>query len=319
MTDPAQDSESSLANRFTRAVVFVNVHSGRGKSRRRLPLFVQVFRAYGIAVEIIETSSAEDLAVQAEQQIRAGAQLLFSAGGDGTCQGLVNSAFGHNVVLGLIPAGGGNDFARALGLPQNPIAALQASLAGEPRAIDLVKVRTGDGRERLYLGGGGIGLDAATAHLASTRYRNWPGRTRYVASAIRAYASCVPIRIRISLESDPHESAWESALFACVLNTPTFGAGIRIVPTAKIDDGVLNLAVLDDLRIGRLLRLLPQLALRGTVNLPALRTVTVRKLRIETDAPNLFQGDGELLGPTPVDIEIVPGATRFLAPRPPKH
>jgi diacylglycerol kinase (ATP) len=315
MTNTAQNSVSALANRFTRAVAFVNVQSGCGKSRELLPMIEREFLGRGIPVEIIETAGGEDLAIQAQQQIRAGTRLLFSVGGDGTCQRLVNIAYGHDVVLGLIPAGGGNDFARALGLPNNPIAALQATLAGEPRAVDLVKVCTADGRGRFYLGGGGIGLDAAAAHHASSRYRNWPGRTRYVASAIRAYASCLPIRIRITPEPFEGESVWQSVLLASVLNTPTFGAGIHIAPTAKIDDGLLNLVLLDDLRIGRLLRLLPQLALRGTLNLPALRTMIVRKVQIETDPPTIFHGDGELLGLTPVEIEVVPRAIQFLAPK----
>jgi len=315
MTTPAQDSESSPAIRFTHAVVFLNSRSGHGKSRQYLPSIEQEFSARGVSADIIETATADDLETHTQRQIHAGAQLLFSAGGDGTCQGLVNSAFGHNVVLGLIPTGGGNDFARALGLPPDPVAALRMSLAGEPRAVDLAKVRTSDGRERFYLGGGGVGLDAAAAQYASTHYRNWSGRTRYIASAIRAYASCVPLRTRIVLESTQGEPAWQLALLACVLNTPTFGAGIRVVPTAKIDDGLLDLALLEELTVGRLLRLLPQLALRGTLDLPTLRRFTVSKMRIETDPPSLFHGDGELLGMTPVEIEVVPRAIKFLAPK----
>ncbi|HLZ13351.1 MAG TPA: YegS/Rv2252/BmrU family lipid kinase [Candidatus Acidoferrum sp.] len=313
MTKLAKDSESSVANRFTRAVVFVNVHSGRGRSSKFLPRFGPVFRSHGISVETIETSSAEELTAHAKQQIGAGVRLFFSAGGDGTCQGLVNAVYGNDVVVGLIPAGGGNDFARALGLPANPISALHVGLAGEPRPVDLVKIVTADGRVRLYLGGGGIGLEAATAQHASTRYRNWPGRLRYLAAAIRAYAACEPSRIRITLEPAEGAAVWQSALLASVLNTPTFGAGIRIAPTAKIDDGLLNLVLLDELRVGRLLLLLPRLALRGTLNLPALRTMTVRRLRIETERPAMFEGDGELLGPTPVEIEVVPRAMQFLA------
>jgi len=315
MTKPAQDSESSPAIRITRAVVFFNSRSGRGKARRYLSSIEQEFCNRGISVDIIETASADDLAGHAQRQIQAGGKSLFAAGGDGTCQGLVNSAFGHDVVLGLIPTGGGNDFARALGLPLDPIAALRASLEGKPRAVDLVKVRTSDGREHFYLGGGGVGLDAAAAQYASTHYRNWRGRTRYIASAIRAFASSEPLRTRVTLESAQGESVWQSALLASVLNTPTFGAGIRLIPTAKIDDGLLNLALLEELSAGWLLRLLPQLALRGSLNLPTLRTFRVSKLRIETDPPSLFEGDGELLGMTPVEIEVVPRAMNFLAPQ----
>ncbi len=315
MTKCSQCSESSPANRFTRAAVFANIRSDRGKSRRLAAKIRDEFLARGIAVEVMETASAEELDFHARQQIQAGTPLLFAVGGDGTCQGLVNAAYGHDVVLGIIPTGGGNDFAQALGLPKDPIAALRSALAGESRAIDLVKVCTGAGHVRLYLGGGGIGLDAAAAQHAASSFKNWPGRWRYIASAIRAYIGCAPGRIRITQLPSEEESVWELAILASVVNTPTLGAGIRIAPAAKIDDGELNLVLLGDLQLGRLLRLLPQLALRGTLNLPSLRTTNVRKLRIEADPPSMFHGDGELLGLTPVEIEVVPRAVEFLAPK----
>jgi len=315
MTTLAQDSEPAHTNRFNRAVVFVNTQSGRRRSRALLPQIGLAFRTSGIDCEILETGSAADLMNQARHQVRAGAELLFAAGGDGTLQGLVNSALGQNVVLGIIPAGGGNDFARALGLPRDPLAALKVALSGEPRAVDLAKVRTGDGRECLYLGGGGVGLDAAAAAYAGGPCRNFPGRTRYVAAALRAYFSYRPRRVRVTFESDNTDRVWQSAVLASVLNTPTFGAGIRLAPGAQIDDGVLEFIFLEELRFGQLLRALPRLALQGSINLPGLHTRSARKLRIEVDPPATFQGDGELLGSTPVEIEIVPRATRFLAPR----
>ena len=280
-----------------------------------IPQIRDEFLVRGIPVEVIETASADELAFHARQQIHSGTPLLFAVGGDGTCQGLVNAAYGHDVVLGIIPAGGGNDFAQALGLPKDPIAALRSALAGEPRFIDLVKACTSTGHVRFYLGGGGIGLDAAAAEHAASSFKNWPGRFRYIASAIRAYSGCAPGRIRITQLAPEEESVWELALLASVVNTPTFGAGIRIAPAAKIDDGELTLVLLEDLQLGRLLRILPQLALRGTLNLPSLRITTVRKLRIEADPPRMFHGDGELLGLTPVEIEVMPRAAEFLGPK----
>jgi len=315
MTTPAQDSEPAHANRFNRASVFVNAQSGRRRSGALLPEIERAFRASGIDCEILQTASAADLANQARHQIRAGVELLFAAGGDGTLQALVNSTFGHNVVLGVIPAGGGNDFARALGLPRDPVAALKAALSGEPRAVDLVKVRTGDGRECLYLGGGGVGLDAAAAAYAGGRCRNLPGRLRYVAAALLAYFSYQPRRVRVTFESDDTDQVWQSAVLASVLNTPTFGAGIRLAPSAQIDDGVFEFIFLEELRFGQLLRVLPRLAFQGSINLPGLQIRHARKLRIEVDPPVIFHGDGELLGNSPVEIEVVPRAMRFLAPR----
>jgi len=314
MTTPAQDSDPPHTNRFNRAAVFVNAQSGRRRSRALQPEIERAFRTSGIACEILQTASAADLMNQARHQVRAGAELLFAAGGDGTLQGLVNSAFGENVVLGIIPVGGGNDFARALGLPHDPLAALKVALSGEPRAVDLVKARTRDARECLYLGGGGVGLDAAAAAYAGGPCRSLPGRTRYVAAALGAYFLYQPRSVRVTFESDD-VGQWQSAVLASVLNTPTFGAGIRLAPSAQIDDGVFEFVFLEELRFGQLLRVLPRLALQGGINLPGLHIRRARRLRIEVDPPATFHGDGELLGSSPVEIEIVPRAMRFLAPK----
>ena len=279
-----------------------------------MPLLGQAFVSHGIVPEIFETSSANELGFQTSQQIHQGTRLLFAVGGDGTLQGLVNAAFGSDVVLGVVPTGGGNDFARALGLPRDPVAALVAALSGEARFVDLARVRTADGKERLYLGGGGIGLDAESARHASTRYQNWPGRTRYIASALSAFFTRKSNCVRVTFENSK-ESPWRNSTLACVLNTPTFGAGIQLTPNARINDGLLDFAFLEELRFGELLRVLPRLAIHGTLDLPKLQTMQIHKVRLETKSIAYFQGDGEILGPTPVEIEVVPNAVQFLAPK----
>jgi len=118
-------------------------------------------------------------------------------GGDGTFQALANTAFGAGVFLGVLPVGGGNDFAASLGLPDDPLKAADAILRGEPRFVDLLRVRTDEGRIRLYAGGGGIGLDAQAARYASGTYRRFPGRSRYIASALRALVGFVPFEVRV--------------------------------------------------------------------------------------------------------------------------
>ena len=313
---PNSEGASRIVTEIGSALVFANTQAGRGKTHGLIPLLEREFRKNCISAEIRTPSNSNDMESQVKDSIQRGARLLFAVGGDGTLQALVNAAFGHDVVLGVIPAGGGNDFARALGLPRQPLAALNIAITGKPRLVDLVAVRTSDGRQRLYLGGGGVGLDADTARLTGSRYKNWPGRSRYLAAAIRAYATHKPRRIRVTFESSSGTATWQKSVLACVLNTPTFGAGIRLAPNAHIDDGLLDLVFLEELGLARLLRVLPQLALHGRLQIPQLRTVQFRKLHLETETQTYFHGDGELLGLTPVEIEVAPGAARFLAPKP---
>jgi YegS/Rv2252/BmrU family lipid kinase len=311
------DDSTQIVAPFDRAVVFTNANAGHGKSRKFLPALKQEFQKHAIIAQFQETSSRSDLESQAAQAIQNGERVLLAVVGDGTLQGLVNAANGRDVLLGVIPAGGGNDFARALGFPINTVAAFHALLRGEPRAVDLVRIRTNQGQERLYLGGGGIGLDADAARLAGTRYRNWPGRLRYLSAAVDAYLSHKPRRIRVAFDSADGAEAgvWQDAILACVLNTPAFGAGIRLSPHAHINDGLLDFAFLEKLSFSSLLRILPRLALRGTLHLQQLRIKQFRAMSMETDPPVAFYGDGELLGMTPVKIEVLPAAAKFLAPR----
>jgi len=216
-------------------------------------------------------------------------------------------------MIGILPAGGGNDFAAALGLPSDPVSAAQIILKGKPRYVDLVRVRTADGRTRLYAGGGGIGLDAEAARFASGLYRRLPGRLRYIASALRALSEHLPLRVRLEFPEETLPPVETFALLAGVLNTPTYGAGLRLAPDARIDNGLLHVVLFGDLSALNVLRLLPRLIASGDLRTSRVKRWTVKAVRMSADRPCLFHGDGEILGPAPVEIEVVPNAIRVLA------
>jgi diacylglycerol kinase (ATP) len=104
------------------------------------------------------------------------------------------------------------------------------------------------------------------------------------------------------------------ALLAAVLNTPSYGAGIRLAPEALLDDGWLDAVIVGNLSVLQVLALLPRLLKSGELRTPHVKRLRVRAVKFTTDRPCLFHGDGEILGPTPVEIEIVAGAVRVLEP-----
>ena len=307
--------ELSFVSRKAPAIVFVNPSAGSGHTQAHLPRIKNLFAARQFHAEFVFTSSLEELESRTRAAIAAGRRVLFAVGGDGTLQGLVNAAYGSNVVLGILPAGGGNDFAAALGIPKNPSAAVEVILDGQPRVVDLLRARTADGRERLYVGGGGVGLDADAARYAAS-YRPVPGRLRYVLAAIRALLEFKPLIVRAQFPSNESSPIEQRVLVAAVLNTPTYGAGIRLVPMAQIDDGFLTAILVKDLSALQVLRLIPRLLTRGTLPEPYLQRVRAKCVRLISSRPCLFHGDGEILGPAPVDIEVIPRAIRILAPAP---
>lgn len=296
------------------AVVFVNAAAGGGRARKCLLKLRELFRDREVPAEFIFTESAEHLAAHANEAIKNGIRLLVAFGGDGTFQGLVNAAHGADVVLGILPGGGGNDLASALRLPRDPLAAASMILNGRPIAIDVARARTGDGRKRIYVGGGGLGIDAEAAQFASTTFRNFPGRSRYIASALRALTTYQRSDVRAEFPENALPTIEMNAVVAAVLNTPTYGAGIRLAPGAQINDGMLDLAIVEGMGRLSILRLLPGLLKDGELGTARIRRQRARKFRVATREPRMFHGDGEILGATPVEIETLPGAVRVLAP-----
>jgi YegS/Rv2252/BmrU family lipid kinase len=296
--------------------VFVNTAAGGRRGCACALRIRNLFRELRFPAEFLVTKNSEEIQSNVRQAIANKCKLLLAMGGDGTFQGLVNAAFGEDVVLGILPTGGGNDFAVALGLPGDPVIAARAVAGGQPRWVDLVRVNTADGRSRLYVGGGGVGLDAEAARYASGAFRRLPGRSRYIASALRALAGYVPIEVRIEFSETDLGPIEAKALLAGVLNTPTYGAGLRFAPEAQIDDGLLDVVLIEDLSTFGVLALLPRLIFSGELRTSRVRRWRAQRVRLTTRKPTMFHGDGEIIGPTPVEIEVVPRALRVLAPAP---
>ena len=300
-------------------LVLVNPVAGGGLAQNVLPALKDFASHRGWPVEFRSTQSPENLAVEAHRGAAEGHKRIFVLGGDGTFQVLLNVLAGApDVVLGVLPAGGGNDLAAAIGLPIDPLLAADLLLDGLPALLDAALVRTADGKERLYCGGGGVGLDAEAARYAGGVYRNVRGRPRYLLSALHALVGFQAIPLRALIETGQQVEISANALLLGVLNTPCYGAGLRLAPDAQTDDGKLDLVLLEDLGLLEILALLPSLARRGELRTARVQRFRVDRVHIETDRPRSFHCDGEILGNTPVEVEVVPRAVHVLCPRNPR-
>src|SRR5260370_22600249 len=223
-------AEASSILRESVVVVFVNSAAGGGRASSYLGRMQKLFESFQVHAKFVMTNSAAELESSARNAISQGQRVLFAMGGDGTFQALANAAFGTGALVAILPVGGGNDFATALGLPADPLKATEAILRGNPRFVDLVRVRTVEGHTRLYAGGGGIGLDAEAARYASGVYRRLPGRSRYLASALRALVGYVPLEVCIDFPGTGLISLGGKALLAAVVDAPTYAAGLSQSP-----------------------------------------------------------------------------------------
>ncbi len=294
-------------------LVLVNPAADRGRSTQAQRPVADYLAGRGCKADFLRSQSSEDFEQRAAEGVTAGYRAIVALGGDGTFQHLVKATLGADVALGFFPAGVGNDIAAGLGLPLDPVAAAHAFLHSPPRLVDILRARFSDGRSSVYVGGGGLGLDAQAAQYASGKFRRLSGAARYIAAALWAMAAFQPFHLQAEIDGELYAPS-EPLMLAAAANTPTYGAGIKIAPTAEMDDGLLDLVLVKQLSWTRLLEIIPVILRTGDVRGPEIQRFRARRVRLRADRPVLFHGDGEVLGNAPVEIETLPGAVRVLAP-----
>jgi diacylglycerol kinase (ATP) len=294
-------------------LVIVNPAAGGGRALRAEARVAKLLQLRGHAVDFVHSKSSQDLREVAERGVREGYRYVAALGGDGAFHHLVESVHGTETTAGFFPAGNGNDIAADLGIPADPLDAAEAFLKSVPRAIDLIRARFGDGRMAHYIGAGGMGLDAEAAHLANTKFKQLPGVTRYLAGALWEFFHGGTIGLRAEIDGE----AWDgSVLFVAVANSTRYGSGIRIAPEAKMDDGWIDVALVQEVRLARLVEAIPIVLTSGDLRgFPEVRRFRCRRIVLRTEQPAKVHGDGESLGETPVELTVLPQAVRVMTPK----
>lgn len=307
MRPPALDMMSPAAKARAKTLVIVNPVAGGGRGGRTRAAVADYLRKQGAKAELVESRSTEDVRRLAAEAADAGYAAIVALGGDGTFHHVVNGAMGRDVVLGFFPAGNGNDIASGLGIPQDPVAAAHAFLTRAPRPVDALRARLADGSTQIYLGVGGMGLDADAAQLVHGRFRWLPGAARYIAAALWALATFHPLGVEAEMDGARVNAA---AMFAAVANSPGYGSGLMIAPAATMDDGMLDVTLVGALDWTEILEAIPVMFRTGDLRWPQIQRFRTRRVALRADRPALFHGDGEVLGHAPVEVEVLPGAVR---------
>jgi diacylglycerol kinase (ATP) len=293
-------------------LIIVNPISGGGRALGAEPLVASYFAAQERSVQFVHSRSSEDIREQAAKAAREGYRYVVTLGGDGAFHHLVEGLLGTDAIAGFFPAGNGNDIARDLGIPPDAVSAAGAFLKSSPRAVDLVRVRFNDGRTAHFIGAGGMGLDAEAAHLANTRFKGWPGVMRYLAGTLWTFFREPAFELFAEMDG----TGWAGrALFAAIANATSYGSGVRIAPDAKMDDGWLDVVLVGDVSWTRLVEAIPIVLTTGDLRFDEVKRFRCRSVALRADRAVRVHGDGELLGESPAEFEILPGAIRVMVPR----
>lgn len=277
---------------------------GAGASRAELARAVVARRKIDAAIHITERPNhARELAHAAKA---SGAERVIAWGGDGTINEVASVlAFSH-VAMGIVPAGSGNGLARELGLPFDAGRALERALGGPPRAIDV-----GEIEQRLFVNVAGIGLDAHVAARFNAADNLRRGPRAYVAMTAAAL-----LRYRATTYDiiTAEGRTTKTALMIVLANGTEFGNRILIARGARVDDGLLDIVVVEERSRLATISRVPWLLARSIHRVPVWSTRPAIEVTIETSQPILFHVDGEpVQGGPKVSARIHPGALKIVS------
>lgn len=282
----------------------INPSAGRGRAaaawKELEPLLEAQHVQYGFAM----TSGPADATHMARDVVEAGYEAVVGIGGDGTLHEIL-AGLPDSGMLGIIPAGTGNDYARNLGIPAKPREALEALLTAVPTRVDRCTVNG-----RSFLNATGVGFDAKVAKEVQEMSLKAGGAIPYLLALFKQLISHRNTQATLYIDGERLD---ETVFWVAVGNGSYIGGGMQVCPDARIDDGLLDVCIVGD--VGRF-EAVANLAkiFKGThIHHKKVKYLKAHHVRIE--GPSLYcQADGELVGATPVEVTVLPGALTLLVP-----
>ena len=215
----------------------VNPAAGTGFALTTMQKLEEKMTAASVAYRVFRTERpghATELAAQlaADEEITA----VVSVGGDGTAGEVAAGLTGTGKAMGIIPAGTGNDFIKTAGIPNDPDKAFDMLLSGKAAAID-----TGTVNDRFFLNVCGTGFDVTVLDYAESEKEKHRGLTPYFLGLIKAITHYKSIQLAVTADGEKEEGAY---LVCSIANGRFIGGGIPICPAADVQDGFLNLVLI---------------------------------------------------------------------------
>lgn len=298
-----------------RTFVIINPEAAGGRGLRLWPhLSDSMFNSIGL-FDFEFTNAAGAATVLAQDAARNGYERVIAVGGDGTVNEVLNGLFtpegkliNPDIVLGCLPAGSGKDFWRSLNIPGEIDAALDHLTKGEMLACDIgqISMFTKGGRKmtRYFCNMADVGLGAVVAKRAKKFFPWSQGTLSYFLSTFATYMNWRPETMHIT--ADGKELLPQDLVVALIANGQYYGGGMWIAPDAKLNDGKMELVLIRPVPKHRLLQVIPKLYVGRLESLPEVEKISVRKLTIATDNPQMVTVDGETCGVTPLTLKVLP-------------
>jgi len=295
---------------MSRAFVIVNPASGHYQSDTVAAAIKRAAATSARELEFREISAGESVSDIVRAAAPRGFDMFVAVGGDGTVSGVVEGLDGSPVPIAIVPAGTGNLLARGLGIPLDPVAAA-GFIAGEhaTRTIDAMRVGT-----RVFVLNIGVGISSVTVRDTSNADKRRFGRAAYVGTGLREMLGFRPCRFTITVDG---RATRVRATEVTVANFDFIGdIPWPWAPEMLPDDGKLDVCLVLVPTAGESIRSGMRAMRHRRKPVPNVRWLRARRsVKIEANRILPVQGDGDLIGETPVEVTVLPQAVSVIVPR----
>ena len=275
-----------------------------GTAHARAAAAAAVLEQHGEAAEVSITERAGHARELTHAAVARGVRLVMAWGGDGTINEVASALAFGDVPLGIIPAGSGNGLAAELGVDARPELAIAKAVRATPSKMDM-----GALGGRLFVNLAGMGIDAHVASEFNLPANVGRGFAGYVRLGVRAFISYVPAWYTITA-ADVRRTV--RAVLVVVANSVQYGNGAKIAPGARVDDGELDLVVVEERSRFATFCRTPRLFTGSLARAGGCSIRRIREATIECSEPIVFHVDGEpIVGGTRLEARVHPGALRI--------
>lgn len=284
-------------------VVVANPAAGHGRAGRLIGKVTTGLHRLRVPHEIRVSESGADLERLARVAAEAGTRIVAALGGDGTASLAANGILGTGVALAALPGGTGDDFAKAIGAGKLDTA---IGLLANPKTADLdvIEVTTGAAK-RSFINIAGAGFDSEVNETANGMTVKLGATGTYIAALLRTLSRYSAAAFTIQIDDERME------LDAMLIEVGTgrwTGGGMKVLPDAVMNDGMLDVCIVEALSKFAFLRAFPRVFLGSHTTHPKVRMRTGTRVQIEANRRVLVYADGELVGSLPAIFEVRPAA-----------
>ena len=286
-------------------LLVVNSKAGKGRASKLANQFEELLNSNNLPYEIINESSYEETVTKYRLSIASGKfNKVIAIGGDGLVNLCLQEIAQRNIGLAVVPAGTGNDFARAVGSHKKNVDTIFNFIASQdPTCIDLGLV-TGDFGRRWYVQVLSTGFDALVNNLANRI--TWPrGQIKYTLATILTLARFNPISYELIINDKTFK---QNLMLLSVANGETYGGGMRICPDASNSDGIFDILLVHPVSKIVLLTIFPKVFAGKHVPHPKIEIIRAKKIKLSANASAF--ADGEFVSKLPIEIANVQNALK---------